>query len=510
MMTLRKTLVIKVALCLAMLWLPAFGQGTRYSGDLARKPKPAFPGQTDAPAPSKTVAAGQRGNITARLTSPWSMALLPDGNFLVTESIGSMRIVRPDGVVSAPLTGVPGVKVVAAQGLHDVLLDPGFAQNRLLYFCYFAPPRGEEPAMWPKEFFYQKVWTKSLAERRTMQIGTERVARARLSKDNKSLEDVETLVEGAERRIVLAPDGTLLDHRRGPVPASTIRNTTAWNTILPTIPISAVIFRGACSGSIGMARFRKTIRGSAAPPCCRRRLRTGCAIRKARQSIPPRESLGNRSWSAGRRRDRHRSGGKKLRLARRLLRRAIRFSTDRRAEKRAGGKRTTSMPGVEEPAYFWVPDIAPSGMLFYTGDRFPEWKGKLFVGALEGQALVRLVLNGDRVVAEERLLTDRKMRVRDIRQGPDGNYLPALERGAGAAVTEVGLCAQCAAAPVHEGASLAGNDSSPASSTSSSTSSSLSSGSGVLSVLSGSFYLLFIPLAYSYLWLIHTSTLLIP
>ena len=78
------------------------------------------------------------------------------------------------------------------------------------------------------------------------------------------------------------------------------------------------------------------------------------------------------------------------------------------------------MKGVEEPVYFWVPDIAPSGMLFYTGDRFPAWKGNLFVGALEGQALVRLVLNGDRVVAEERLLTDRKMRFRDIRQGPDG------------------------------------------------------------------------------------------
>ena len=78
------------------------------------------------------------------------------------------------------------------------------------------------------------------------------------------------------------------------------------------------------------------------------------------------------------------------------------------------------MPGVEEPTYFWLPDIAPSGMLFYTGDLFPEWKGNLFVGALEGQALVRLVLNGNRIAAEERLLTDRKMRVRDVRQGPDG------------------------------------------------------------------------------------------
>jgi glucose/arabinose dehydrogenase len=75
---------------------------------------------------------------------------------------------------------------------------------------------------------------------------------------------------------------------------------------------------------------------------------------------------------------------------------------------------------VEEPIYFWVPSIAPSGMMFYTGDVFPEWKGNVFVGALAGQHLARLVLNGERVVAEESLLTDFKQRIRDVRQGPDG------------------------------------------------------------------------------------------
>src|SRR5271168_4754079 len=176
-----RTTTIHLALLSALL-LPAFAQTNPYAGDVPRKPKPAFPGQTGAPPPAKPSPPVNVEIITNRLTSPWSMALLPDGNFLVTESIGTMRIVRPDGVVSAPLAGVPGVKVVAAQGLHDVVLDPGFAQNRLLYFCYFAPPKGEEPAIWPVEFFYQKVWTKSLAERRTMAIGTERAARARLSK----------------------------------------------------------------------------------------------------------------------------------------------------------------------------------------------------------------------------------------------------------------------------------------------------------------------------------------
>jgi glucose/arabinose dehydrogenase len=84
------------------------------------------------------------------------------------------------------------------------------------------------------------------------------------------------------------------------------------------------------------------------------------------------------------------------------------------------GNGASSMKGVEEPIYFWDPDIGTSGMMFYTGDRFPGWKGNLFVGGLPAQYMVRLVLNGERVVAEEKLLTELKLRIRDIRQGPDG------------------------------------------------------------------------------------------
>jgi glucose/arabinose dehydrogenase len=84
------------------------------------------------------------------------------------------------------------------------------------------------------------------------------------------------------------------------------------------------------------------------------------------------------------------------------------------------GNGRTSMQGVEEPIYYWVPSIAPSGMAFYTGDRFPQWRGNLFVGAMAGRHLVRLVLDGERVVAEERLLEDLDLRVREVRQGPEG------------------------------------------------------------------------------------------
>ncbi|MEE8155258.1 MAG: PQQ-dependent sugar dehydrogenase, partial [Phycisphaerales bacterium] len=94
------------------------------------------------------------------------------------------------------------------------------------------------------------------------------------------------------------------------------------------------------------------------------------------------------------------------------------------------GEGLRAKEGMEQPVYFWVPSIAPSGMLFYTGDLFPAWRGNLFVGALAGEHLIRLVLDGDRVVAEERLLTERGTRIRDIRQGPAGAlYLLTSVRG---------------------------------------------------------------------------------
>jgi glucose/arabinose dehydrogenase len=400
---------------------PAAVARNPFAGDVPRKPKPAFPGQTDAPPPSKPSPEINVQVITARLTSPWSVAILPDGNFLVTESIGFMRIVRPDGVVSAPLAGVPGVKVVAAQGLHDVALDPEFAQNRLLYFCYFAPPPGEEPAIWPTEFFYQRVWTKSLAERRTLKIGTERVARARLSKDNRSLEDVQVLAEGAERRIVLAPDGTLLvtGADRFRLYDSKYDGVEHDFTDNPDIGrnFSGRVLRINRDGSIPKDNPWLG-RATVLPETFAHGLRDpeGAAINPATGEL----------WVT----DHGPQGGDEIDIIRAGknygwpdVSYGVQYDfqrTDGRKNVPVGNGRT-SMPGVEEPAYFWLPDIAPSGMLFYTGDRFPQWKGNLFVGALEGQALVRLILNGDRIVAEERLLTDRKMRVRDIRQGPDGS-----------------------------------------------------------------------------------------
>src|SRR5215469_290968 len=117
-----------------------------------RKPKPAFAGQTEAPKPARPSAPFKTETIATGLNGAWAMAFLPDGTFLITQNSGEMRIVHKDGFVSAPLAGVPPVKSVAAQGLHDLLLDPNFAQNRTLYFTYLAPPKGEAPGIWPIEF----------------------------------------------------------------------------------------------------------------------------------------------------------------------------------------------------------------------------------------------------------------------------------------------------------------------------------------------------------------------
>lgn len=373
-------------------------------------PKPAFPGQTGAPAPKKASVVVVEP-VVQRLSSPWSLAFLPDGKMLITEYRGSMRTATKDGVYSAPIEGVPGVKVVAAQGLHDVALDPHFAQNRLIYFSYFAPPPGEDPAVWPNVFFYGNITDKALAERRTKNIGSERVARARLSEDDKRLENVQVLLDGVERRLVFAPDGTLLisgaDRFRfydsglgGPNSEVTdpdiLRNFTG---------------RVARINSDGSIPKDNPFLGEATvlPETFSygHRDPEGIAINPATGEL----------WL-----DEHGPlGGDEINIIRAGKNYGWpNVSYGRQYSGVPVAKGASAKEGTEQPAYYWYPDIGPSGMMFYTGDLFPEWKGNLFVGALYGKFLIRLVLDGDNVVAEEHLLVDRGQRIRDVRQGPDG------------------------------------------------------------------------------------------
>jgi glucose/arabinose dehydrogenase len=404
---------LRLAIALACLPLVALAQ---------TEPTPAFPGQTDAPKPATPSSGFKVETITDQLTGPWALAFLPDGNFLVTERPGTIRMVSADGTVSEPLANVPPVKRVAAEGLHDIVLDPDFATNRTLYFIYFAPPKGEEAKEWPITHFYEDVWTKSLAERRTMELGTERIGKARLSDDGKSLENVEVLYEpGVERRLVWAPDGTLfaigadafrfydseldgIEGRDFTDEPDITRNFTGRVTRINkdgTIPADNPWLGRATVSRETYAHGLKDPEGGAIHP------ETGAlwVIDHGPQGgdeiniIKPGADYGWPNVTYG-----------------------VQYDA-RQADGRTNvpvGKGLTQLDGVEQPIYYWIPSIAPSGMAFYTGDLFPDWKNDLFVGAMAGRALVHLELDGDRVVSEERLLTDLDERIREVRNGPDG------------------------------------------------------------------------------------------
>jgi aldose sugar dehydrogenase len=375
------------------------------------KPKAAFSGQTEAPT-RKSATRFAVETVTTGLASPWSLAFLPDGKMLVTENEGKLRIVTQDGVYST-VEGVPAVKSVAAQGLHDVVLDPDFAHNRLIYFAFFSPPPGEPGAHWPNEFAYDRVFHVSVAERRRTQLGMESVARARLSEDETHLEHVTIILQGVERRLAFAPDGTL--YATG---ADRFR-----------------FYNGDLSGGRDSYETNLTIRKNFAGRISR--INTDGSIPKdnpflSDPLVPPdvfafgvRDPEGaainpgtGELWEV----EHGPAGGDELNVIRSgrdygwpVISYGLQYTTGKPV-----GSGLTAKSGMEQPLYFWFPDVAPSGLMFYTADRLPEWKGNLFVGSLAAHALIRLVLDGERVVGEERLLGERNQRIRDVRQGPDG------------------------------------------------------------------------------------------
>ncbi|HXX45789.1 MAG TPA: PQQ-dependent sugar dehydrogenase [Candidatus Acidoferrales bacterium] len=384
-------------------------------------PKPAFPGQTKAPPPAQKSPALKVDVIIPRFNAPWSLAFMPNGKMLVTERYGFIRVAQMDGFYSAPIAGVPDTKIVAAESLHDVVIDPDFPHNRMIYFTYFAPPPGEAPGVWPLDVFYKNVWNASVAERRTMRVGEERLARARLSEDERRLENVEVLLGGVNRRIVFAPDGTIFitgaDRFRFYDPPY---DGTDHEILDPDIlrNFTGRVVRINKDGSIPKdnpfldqptvlpetySYGHRDPEGAAINPTTDKLwvIEHGPLGGDKISIIKPGGNYGWPNVSYGRR-----------------------YNGDVLA-----GKRLTQKPGVEQPVYFWYPDIAPCGMIFYTGDMFPEWKGNLLIGGMGAKSLIRLVLDGDKVVAEEHLLTELNQRVREVQQGPDGAIYSLLDDG---------------------------------------------------------------------------------
>jgi glucose/arabinose dehydrogenase len=382
-------------------------------------PKPAFPGQTGAPAPQKASPPLSVETVVSRLDSPWAMAFLPNGDILITERNGEMRIADQNRVFHAPLVGVPGVKVVGAGGLHDVVLDPHFAENRLIYFTYYAPPPGEEPGVWPNSF-YGKQLSLPLAERRAKPLGTERAARARLSDDEKSLEHVQVLVDGLDRRLLFAPDGTLFvtgadrsmlyDTKGDPTDHQVSDPDTLRNFTGRVVRINSDGSIPKDNPFVGQASvLPETYSYGHRDP-------EGVAINPATGDL----------WE-----DEHGPmGGDELNIIHPGKNYGWpNVSYGRQYSGDVVGNGAHAKEGTEQPIYFWYPDIGPCGMMFYTGDMFPEWKGNLFVGALYGKFLMRLVLDGNRVVAEEHLLVDLGQRIRGVQQGTDGSVYVLTDAG---------------------------------------------------------------------------------
>ncbi|WP_334135208.1 PQQ-dependent sugar dehydrogenase [Tepidimonas sp.] len=334
--------------------------------------------------PAAVDAVSLRAHIVAAgLEHPWAVAFLPDGTFLVTERPGRLRRVLPDGTVQPPLAGVPVVDAVGQGGLLDLVLDSDFARNRTLYVCYTEPDalgRGNSTAL----------------------------ARGVLSADASRLQQVRVIFRQQPRvasrlhfgcRIVEAPDGTLyltlgeryhrmadaqtLDNHHGKV----VRITK--DGAVP--PDNPFVGRADARPEIWSYGHRNP-QGAAWGPDGRLWIHEHGP--QGGDEINRPERGGNYGWPV------------------------VTFG-----EQYGGGPigEGTHKPGMVPPLYHWTPSIAPSGMAFVTSDRYgPAWRGNLFIGALRGQHLVRLELDGARVVREHRLLTELRERIRDVRQGPDG------------------------------------------------------------------------------------------
>jgi aldose sugar dehydrogenase len=360
--------------------------------------KPAFPEQTRAPyhatAPFKVTT------LIDHLHAPWSLAFLPDGRILVTERLpGTMRILDTKGALSEPLAGVSVVASAAAKdiGLLDVVLDPGFTGNHRIFFTFFDFVDGTNSNTY--------------------------VARARLDEAKGALTDVKVIFRAQPAmpskrlggktggRIAIGRDGNLFvtigDRSDSPPWDVAQRLDTDLGKIIHITPEGAPAPDNPFIGKPGVlpeiwAYGARSEEGLAFDP------RTG------------------RLWET----EHGPRGGDELNIIEKgknygwpVIVHGIDYPGT------AIGEGITHKEGMEEPVYYWDPVIAPSGLAFYTGNLFPQWKSSVFVGGLRGMVLDRLTLANDKVVAEEPLLTDLRARIRDVRVGPDGAVYVLTDSG---------------------------------------------------------------------------------
>jgi aldose sugar dehydrogenase len=344
--------------------------------------RPAFAGQTRTCGVKSNVSYDV-AVVTKGLEHPWAVEPLPNGTLLVTERPGRMRIITAKGEKGQPISGLPKVDARGQGGLLDVALSPTFAADRTIYWSYSEPRQGGNATS---------------------------VARGVLSPDGKSLGQVKVIFralptyDGTKHfgsRLAFGPNGmlyiTLGERSDAPMRPQAQQLGSHMGKIIRINPDGSVPKDNPFVGQSG--------------------------------ALPEIWSLGHRNVQAAAFDPEGRlweiehgtNGGDELNRIEKG--KNYGWPVQAYGEEYSGSPiqgAATAREGMEQPVYYWDPVIAPSGAQFYTGDAFPAWKGNLFVGGMKDTKLVRLVLEGDRVVGEEHLLADRGQRVRDVRQGQDG------------------------------------------------------------------------------------------
>jgi aldose sugar dehydrogenase len=365
----------------------------------APQQKPTFPGQTRTCAVKSNVAF--KVTVLARgLVKPWAVEPLPNGDLLITEKTGQLRIVSAKGEIGEPIGGLlpvgsgglsatsrqGGLPPITAQeqgGLLDVALSPDFDKDQTIFL--------------------------SFSEQRKGGSGTS-VARGKLSNDRKNLEQVRVIFRALPTydnglhfgsRLAFGPDKklyiTLGDRFDQPNRPKAQQLNTHLGKIIRINPDGSVPADNPFANRSGAKPEIWTL---------------------GHRNIQSAAFDGQgRLWTV----EMGPQGGDELNLIKKAKNYGwpvVTFGEEYSGDAVAGA--VTARKGYENPVYYWDPVIAPSGAQFYTGNAFPAWRGSLFIGALREQRLVRLVIKDDRVIGEEHLLTDRGQRIRDVRQGPDG------------------------------------------------------------------------------------------
>lgn len=344
-----------------------------------------------SPTPQPIEGALVVDTVAKGLANPWALEFLPDGRMLVTEKRGRLRIVDTSGRIGTPIAGVPAVDASGQGGLLDVALDPAFVSNRTIYLSFADPgPNGA--------------------------AGTA-VARAVLR--DSTLDSVRVIyrqdpqVRGGNHfgsRIVFGRDSTMwitqgerFDYRNQAQDLNSDLGKIVRINRDGSVPRdNPFVDRTGVRPEIWSYGHRN-VQAAAMDPASGRLWTVEHGAMGGDELNHP-EAGKNYGWPV--------------------------ISYGRNYNGTSIGVGAVK-EGMEQPVYYWDPVIAPSGMLFYTGDKFPQWKGNIFVGGLASNALVRLVLDGGVVVTEERYLHELHERIRDVRQGPDGYIYLLTDNGNG-------------------------------------------------------------------------------